>query len=312
MEYIKSPIFYMGNKYELLKQLMPLFPKNIDTLYDLFGGSAVVSLNVQSNKTIYNELNENIYNLIQLFKDNDSKKIIDKIENNINKFNLPRLSCDVRVKHYTEEYKKEHNKNYLKFREYYNQQNDKDYMDLYTLTYFSFCNLIRFNQKNQFNMPFGNRCFLEEHKNKIIDACDTFLKKNITFKNKNAFDILQDTIFNKDDFIYLDPPYSNTTAIYNEKRAFGGWTIEEDKKLFDILEELDKKGIKWGVSNVFKNKNIENTHLIEWCNKNKWNVHHLNKNYASLGKGNANSDEVYICNYESGEKQLTIFDIEGE
>lgn len=312
MKLIKSPIFYMGNKYDLLKQLIPLFPKNIDTLYDLFGGSAVISLNVESNKTIYNELNENIYNLIQLFKNNDSKEIIDKIENNINKFNLPRLSRDVRVKHYTEEYKKEHNENYLKFRKYYNQEQDRNFIDLYTLTYFSFCNLVRFNQKNQFNMPFGNRCFLEEHKNKIIDACDILKKQNIIFKNKNAFDILQNTEFKKDDFIYLDPPYSNTTAIYNEKRAFGGWTIEEDYKLFDILENLDKQGIKWGLSNVFRNKGIENAHLIEWCKKNNWNVNHLNKNYASLGKGNAKSDEVYICNYFTNENQLTIFDNLGD
>ena len=107
------------------------------------------------------------------------------------------------------------------------------------------------------------------------------------FKNDNQ----------KFDIIYLDPPYSNTLAIYNEKRAFGGWTVEDDYKLFDILEDLDKKGIKWGLSNVFKNKDYVNEHLIKWCEKNNWNVHHLDLSYSSLGKGNANSDEVYICNY---------------
>lgn len=209
------------------------------------------------------------------------------------------MSCDTRTKHYTEEYKKQHNENYLKFREYYNNSSERDYIDLYTLTYFSFCNLIRFNQKNQFNMPFGNRCFLEEHKDKIKNACEILKNKNIKFKNENAFDVLNETKFEKDDFIYLDPPYTNTTAIYNEKRAFGGWNIEDDKRLFLILEELNKEGIKWGLSNVFENKGIKNEHLINWCKENNWNVYHLNKNYASLGKGNANSDEVYICNYEN-------------
>ena len=64
-----------------------------------------------------------------------------------------------------------------------------------------------------------------------------------------------------------------------------------------ILEKLDKCGIKWGMSNVFKNKDSINQHLIDWCEKNNWNVYHLNKTYSALGKGNANSDEVYICNY---------------
>lgn len=310
MKYIKSPIFYMGNKYELLEQLIPLFPNEIDTLYDLFGGSGVISLNINSKQTVYNEFNKNIYELIKILKEKDSNEIISKIEKNVKDFDLPKLSCDVKTKHYTEEYKKQYNENYLKFREYYNNSSERDYIDLYTLTYFSFCNLIRFNQKNQFNMPFGNRCFLEEHKNKIESACDKFKNKNIIFKNENAFDILCENIvhkeFKENDFVYLDPPYSNTTAIYNEKRAFGGWTIEDDKRLFKILEELDKDGVKWGLSNVFENKGIRNQHLIDWCNKNNWNVYHLNKNYASLGKGNANSDEVFICNYEQEDMKNSI------
>ena len=43
MKYLESPIFYMGNKYKLLKQLIPLFPSKCDTFLDLFGGSGVVS-----------------------------------------------------------------------------------------------------------------------------------------------------------------------------------------------------------------------------------------------------------------------------
>lgn len=40
MKYIKSPIFYMGNKYDLLHELIPRFPKKeeINTFIDLFGG----------------------------------------------------------------------------------------------------------------------------------------------------------------------------------------------------------------------------------------------------------------------------------
>lgn len=44
-KYLESPIFYMGNKYKLLKQLIPLFPKECNTFLDLFGGSGVVSMN---------------------------------------------------------------------------------------------------------------------------------------------------------------------------------------------------------------------------------------------------------------------------
>ena len=36
--YIQSPLNYTGGKYKLLNQLIPLFPKNINTFIDLFGG----------------------------------------------------------------------------------------------------------------------------------------------------------------------------------------------------------------------------------------------------------------------------------
>ena len=52
MTYIKSPIFYMGNKYRLLPQLLPLFPSNIDTFYDLFGGSGTALITCESLERI--------------------------------------------------------------------------------------------------------------------------------------------------------------------------------------------------------------------------------------------------------------------
>ena len=36
---IQSSIHYMGNKFNLLPQMLPYFPKNINRFYDLFGGS---------------------------------------------------------------------------------------------------------------------------------------------------------------------------------------------------------------------------------------------------------------------------------
>ena len=52
---IKSPINYMGSKRRLLKQILPLFPDNIDTFYDLFAGGGIVSLNTQAKQVYYND-----------------------------------------------------------------------------------------------------------------------------------------------------------------------------------------------------------------------------------------------------------------
>ena len=96
MKLLKSPIFYMGNKYKLLPQLLPLFPKNINKFYDLFGGSGCVSGNVDATMIIYNELNKNIYDLFCMFKNLGSINIIQAVENNIERFGLNREGTDVR------------------------------------------------------------------------------------------------------------------------------------------------------------------------------------------------------------------------
>ena len=57
---IKSPINYMGSKRRLLKQILPLFPDNINTFYDLFAGGGTVSLNTQAKQIYYNDLDKNL------------------------------------------------------------------------------------------------------------------------------------------------------------------------------------------------------------------------------------------------------------
>lgn len=75
MQYYESPITYMGSKRKLLSQLLPLFPKNIDTFYDLFTGSGTVSSNVKANKIISNDKDETTYKILSFFKNNDLDKL---------------------------------------------------------------------------------------------------------------------------------------------------------------------------------------------------------------------------------------------
>lgn len=47
-EYTKSPLNYVGGKFKLLPQIIPLFPTNINKFFDLFGGGFNVGINVAS------------------------------------------------------------------------------------------------------------------------------------------------------------------------------------------------------------------------------------------------------------------------
>lgn len=290
--YIQSPILYMGSKRKLIsKGLNYLFPEKINNFYDVFTGSGIVSMNVGAKKYHINDINPILHKYYNLFKDKEAVYIINQINANISKYKLP-LEQTNRTTFKNTDKIKEYKTAYNNLRKEYNK--NKKVIDLYTLMFFSFSQQVRFNKSGEFNMPFGNNCFSENSKKNIITGCDFFKKNNLNITSYDCFDILNRD-FKKDDFVYLDPPYLNTLATYNENN---GWTCEQDKKLRQQLLKLHKSGVKFGMSNVFYNKDFENRELIDWCISNKLNVYTVNGfKYSACGTKNKKTMEVYICNY---------------
>lgn len=282
----------MGNKKRLIqKGLIELFPKQINTFYDLFGGSGVVSLNVNAAKYMLNELDEYIYNLYITLKKFKPDEIVNHIVKRIDEHNLPKKSTNSSTTSQEErEYYKE---NYMKFRKQYNE--NKNPLDLFVLMNYCLSQTMRFNQKGDFNMPFGNNRFIEEkHTQYYIDFHELLNKDNIIIHNKSFYDFEIEN-YKQNDFIYLDPPYIGTTATYNEN---GKWDESQQDNLFSYCEELSKRKIKFALSNAFENKGIKNGNLINWCKDNNFNVFTFDKfSYHANGKGAANTDEVLITNY---------------
>ena len=287
-----SPIFYMGNKKKLInKGLIELFPDNISMFVDLFAGSGIVSMNTKASKYIINDIDTNLIDLYNMFKFTEADTIIEHIESRIEEYGLAKERTkrnEFKDKEKIEQYKKA----YMSLRSDYNK--NKTVLDFYTLMFYSFSQQFRFNNKGEFNMPCGNDCFSDKNKEYIRCGRDFFKGDNVIITNNN-FRKLKISKLDSNSFVYLDPPYLDTTATYNEN---GGWTIKDEQDLYNICEELDNNGIKFGMSNVFINKGKTNDKLIEWCNKNKWDVYTFDKfTYMACGKGNSNAKEVFIKNY---------------
>ena len=287
-----SPIFYMGNKKKIIKKgLIELFPNNIDKMIEPFGGSAIVSMNTKANIYYISDIDDHLVDLYILFKYNDSSTIIKHIENRIEEFNLPKERTKRNVfkdKEKIEKYKEA----YINFRNYYNK--NKNTLDFYTLMFYAFSQQFRFNNKGDFNMPYGMDCFSETNKTYIEVGCSFFNSPNVCV-GRSDFRTINIDLLTENDFVYLDPPYLNTTATYNEN---DGWTIKDEEDLYNFCEELNKKNIKFGLSNVFENKGNKNDKLIKWCEDNNWYVYVFNKfSYTACGKGNSNAKEVFITNY---------------
>ena len=90
-EYIKSPINYVGNKYRLIKQIIPLFPKKISMFVDAFGGSGTVLMNTEADYYIYNDINPYVTSIFQGLVTEDTDDVVSKIENIIAEYSLSRL-----------------------------------------------------------------------------------------------------------------------------------------------------------------------------------------------------------------------------
>lgn len=279
-EYIKSPFNYIGNKHRLLSQILPLFPKNINTFYDIFCGGLDVSVNVKANKKVANDINYFLIEILEMFKNTDGKELLYNIERVIEKFNLS----------------KENKDSYYVFREYYNK--NKDPLLLYVLMCYSFNYQFRFNSNHDYNNPAGtNRSsFNPNMKNRLISFRNQLYNIQLTNKNFKEFDF---SLVRDDDFVYCDPPYRSSVGSYNDgKRGFEGWTVEDDLALFDILDELNNRGVKFALSNVLFNNGLSNKELQEWSSNYK--VHLLRINYANSNYQRnkaGETKEVLITNY---------------
>ena len=280
-KYIKSPLNYIGGKYKLLPQLMKYFPTDINTFVDLFSGGFNVGINVKSNKTICNDINDFIIDLYKELYNSSVENVLDRINTNIKGYGLS----------------KENESAYKKFRVHYNKT--KDPIDLYTLTCYSFNYQFRFNNNREYNNPFGrNRSqFSENMKNNLILFSDKLKNMNIDFSSKD-FDKVSIENLGKDDFIYCDPPYLITTGSYNDgNRGFKDWKEEEEIKLYNYLDKANEKNIKFALSNVMEHKGKENKLLKEWSKKYK--VIYLDNDYSnsSYNTKKGKSKEVLIINY---------------
>ena len=217
MGYIKSPLNYTGGKYKLLPQLLELFPKKIETFVDLFAGGGNVAVNVEAKKIIYNDILWQVPEMLQEFKSVGAERCLERIDKYIKDYELS----------------KENKEGYLKLRQAYNDAFNLEFnltepLMLYTLICYSFNNQIRFNGKQEYNMPFGKdrSSFNPALREKFVAFVNRLQEIDIQFFSKD-FRKLKMEELKENDFVYCDPPYLITVVSYNEN---GGWGEQAERE----------------------------------------------------------------------------------
>jgi len=284
--YIKSPFNYIGGKYKLLPQIVPLFPKNINTFIDIFGGGFNVGINTPSEKIIYNDQITPLTILFQYFKNHNIKDIINYIHYTIKENQL----------------NKKDKTTFNNFREKYNK-GTKHPLDLYILMCFSYNYQLRYNNNMEYNSSHGtNRSsYTKVMENRLIKFVQKLHTINVEFTSIDFKDYNYNTLTHND-FIFFDPPYILSTGNYNDgNRGFKNWTIYNEKQLYKIIKKLDNKNIKFGLTNLYYHKGKTNKYLSKFINNNNYKIIDLNTTYNNSSYNTKNTQnnitkEVYITN----------------
>ncbi len=306
-EIIPSPLNYTGGKYKLLSQILPLFPKDADKVVDLFCGGCNVGINISCNSVQFNDSNEYLIGLLNTLKRLSKEDIFTWLFATIHKYDLSLVS-ENGYEYYGCESSKglgAYNKlRYHKLRDDFNKKAEKDdeyYLMFYLLIVYSFNNQLRFNKKGEFNLPVGKRDFNSKMQGKLERFLDRIKTGDYRFTNCDFRDVdFMD--YTDKSFFYADPPYLITCATYNEQE---GWTEKDETDLLTYLEELDRRGIRFALSNVLENKGKENAILVNWLKRNKrFKVIELSYDYSNSNyhtKREGVTREVLVVNYETGD-----------
>lgn len=231
---ILAPIVkWVGGKRQLLDVITPLLPKRITTYVEPFLGGGAILFELQPKNAIVNDFNIELMNVYKVIKEQ------------------PNELLELLTKH-----EKENNEDYFYEIRALDRDSSYDQMSLVEkaariiyLNKTCFNGLFRVNQAGQFNSPYGR------YKNPNITNRPTILAMSRYF-NENKIELLTGDYrkalkgIRKGAFVYFDPPYmpissSSSFTGYTEN----GFSTDEQRLLYEECCKLDKKGVKFLLSN---------------------------------------------------------------
>jgi len=220
---------WVGGKGRLVPELIKRLPSTFNDYYEPFLGGAALFFNLQPRQAFLSDINEELINLY-----------------NVVKYDVEALIKDLSQHIYNSDYFYKIRK-VDRFPEYHQWSAVSKASRFIYLNKTCFNGLYRVNSKGYFNTPFG------KYTNPII--CDA---KNLKLCSEalqfreikcNPYHGVEDRV-QSGDFVYFDPPYAPLTATSNftsySKEGFGNLDQQE---LCKLCSRLDKKGVKWMLSN---------------------------------------------------------------
>lgn len=224
---------WVGGKRQIMPSLMEHIPKDIkkSTYIEPFVGGGAVLFHLQPAKAVINDYNEELINVYNVIKTNPDELIKDlkKHKNESDYF------YEIRGIDRTEKFKKL-----------------SDVQRASRIIYLNktcFNGLYRVNSAGEFNAPFGRYKNPNIVNEPILRAVNKYLNDNDVEVNCGDYEkILKKAT--KKSFVYLDPPYHPISESSNfTGYVEGGWDENDQIRLREWCDYLDKKGVRFLLSN---------------------------------------------------------------
>lgn len=296
----RSPLFYVGDKYKLVREIRTHLPKDIRRLIEPFVGGGSVMMNVTAESYLVNDIDSYVIGIHRMLATyighevdfyNELYAIVDQYGLSLSYLHdvVPQNMKKAYPKTYYAKYNKE---GYLQMKADFIAGGQSDMIRLYLLLIYGFNHMLRFNGKGQFNLPVGNVDFNQNVYDALNDYFNLLAQKQVEWYNEDFRQFLGAIQYQANDLVYLDPPYLITFSEYNKL-----WNEDTERDLLAMLDDLNDRGVRFAISNVTHYRGRINHLFLQWSEH--YHIHSIKSNYISFNDNSIKQfREVLVTNYE--------------
>jgi len=269
---------WAGGKSQLVPQIIRLMPSRFARYFEPFlGGGAVFFHTASYNRNAFlSDINVDLINAYKIIRNNVEELI-------------------TALKYHQDEYTKSPKSYYYRLRDKTKGLNKiENAARFITLNKTCYNGLYRVNKKGLFNVPIGR------YKNPLICDPVNLRKMSIVLSQSASYlgvidykKILVEKA-DKDDFVYLDPPFhpiSNTANFTSYTNS--GFSFEDQKELATIFKELTRRGCKL----LLSNSNTEEIRRLYSDFSHLTELALVNRSINAVGSKRVGHVELLIRNY---------------
>jgi DNA adenine methylase len=262
-----SPIKWVGSKKRICHKILEKFPKNFETYYELFAGSAVILFKLENKKCIISDINKELINFYEILKSNYDTLIKEVFRLEISE----KKYYDIRSWDRDKSWPFDKMKRAVRFL-YLNRN--------------CYNGVWRVNSQDFFNVPWAKRKTID-YRIVCLKLASKFLQNVEIYSNDFYFFLNKIT---SNDLVYLDPPYAENLNCGDSKYTKKDFKEDEHLRLYEFCKELNHKKTKFVLSNSYSKE------ILELYKDFKIDVIDVHRCVGSLEKTRKIVQEVIITN----------------